>query len=320
MKLSIMLPAYNEEKMIGQVIQNIPQNITGISNVFIIVIDDGSNDNTVQIAKKAGTDLVLSNNSNIGLAKTFERGLDAALLNGADIIVNIDSDGQHNPQEIPKLIKPILDNQADFIIGNRNIKKQKSMKRGNYYGNLIGNWVIKKLTGINISDSSCGFRAMSRETALKFNLFSDHTYTHETIIQAAFKNLRIAEVEIEYFERKDGQSRLIKNLFNHIKHSGAIIVRTILIYKPFKILFFAGSFIFSLGALLGLRYIYLYFFLNTLPGKLQSLLLASTLLIIGFFIIILGFLSDLIAKNRHLNEQILYLNKLKHYTKNNAKF
>ncbi|MEA3449811.1 MAG: glycosyltransferase family 2 protein [Patescibacteria group bacterium] len=318
MNLAITIPAYNEATMISTVIKNIPRDIPGIKNIKIVVIDDGSTDDTVMVAKNAGADIVLSNHKNIGLAKTFERGLDAALFLQADIIINIDSDGQHNPKEIPNLIQPILKNKSDFVIGNRKIKKQKDMKPGNYYGNLIGNFVIKILTKANISDASCGFRAMSRKTALKFNLFADHTYTHETIIQAAFKNLRISEVKIEYTKRKNGKSRLIKNLFNHIKHSSVIIVRTVLIYKSFKILFYIGAFIFSLGTLLGLRYAYLYFILNSLPGKLQSLLLSSTLLTIGFFIIILGFLSDLIAKNRDINEQILYLNKLRHYSKNNA--
>lgn len=315
MHLAITLPAYNEENSIAQVIKGIPRRIDGIDKTTIIVINDGSSDRTTEKARTARADIVLENKGNLGLAKTYDKGLAAALAAGADIILNIDSDGQHDPQEIPRLIAPVRRGMADLAVGNRQIKGLKEMKRGNYYGNRLGSWIIGRLAGVDIHDASCGFRALSREAALRINIFAEHTYTHETIIQAAFKDLRIAEVPVSYRPRTDGRSRLIRGLFTHVKNSSLIIVRTVLVYKPLKVLFYFGSLVILAGLVLGLRYLILYFMFDTGPGKLQSLLLASTFIIIGFFIVMLGLVSDLIAKNRKISEQLLYHAKKNFYKK-----
>ena len=305
MKLIIIIPAYNEEKTIADVIAQIPRNIEGINEIKIFVINDGSADNTKKIALASSADRIIDNKKNLGLARTFQAGLLAALKEGADIIINTDADGQYNQEQIPELIKPILEKRSDIVIGDRQIKKLEFMKRGNKYGNLFGSWVIRKLTGTKVKDASSGFRAFSREAALKLNVLYNHTYTHETIIQAVYKNITIGEVPIEFSPRTSGNSKLIKNLFAHIKHSSIIIIRTILSYKPLKILFYAGIVVMTPGILLGIRFI-IHFLYGEGGGKTQSLILSAIFIILGFFIIILGLIGDIISNNRKINEEILY--------------
>lgn len=305
MKLIIIIPAFNEEETIGNVIREIPRNTSGITEIKIFVINDGSTDSTEIIALAAGADKVINNKKNIGLAKTFEKGIESALNAGADIIVNTDADGQYNQAEIPKLIAPILGGRADIVIGDRQVEKLKFMKSGNKYGNILGSWILRKLTNSSIRDASSGFRAFSCDAANKLNIYYAHTYTHETIIQAVYKNLVIGQVPIEFRERQNGKSKLIRNIFIHIKNSALIIMRTILLFKPLKTLFYLGLIIILPGIILGLRFLY-YFINSRASGMIQSLILSSTLIIIGFIVIILGFIGDLIAKNRKINEEILY--------------
>lgn len=305
MKLIVIIPAFNEEQTIERVISEIPKKINGIDIVEIFVINDGSTDKTREIALIAGANKILENKKNLGLAKTFKRGLEEAVLAGADIIVNTDADGQYNQTEIPKLIEPILQKTADLVIGDRQIKNLKFMKFGNKYGNLLGSYVLRKLSGTNVSDASSGFRAFSRDAALRLNIHFNHTYTHETIIQAVAKNLTITNTPIEFRERKAGESKLIRNIFTHIKTSLLVIIRTIILYKPLKILFYTGAIIIFPGIILGLRFLY-YFLLTSGSGKIQSLILASTLIVVGFMIIMLGLIGDLISANRRMNEEILY--------------
>lgn len=305
MKLAITIPAFNEEKSIPQVLKKIPSVIANIDDIIIIVINDGSSDQTKNVAKQAGADIIISNNVNKGLATTFKKGIERALKEGADIIVNLDADGQHDPTEIEALIQPILNHQADLVVGNREVYNSKKMKWGNKYGNLFGDWVIRKLTKSNIHDTSSGFRALSREAALRINVQFNHTYTHETIIQAIFKNLSVKNVTISENKREEGESKLIKGLFSHIRNSSAIIIRTILMYKPLKTLLILGIIIIFPGILLGLRVTY-YYIIGQSVGMLHSLILTSILIICGFTVIILGFLGDLISNNRKIEEEILY--------------
>lgn len=315
MKLIIIIPAFNEEKNIGQVIKNIPRQIDGMDEIKIMIMNDGSSDNTKGVALEAGADLVIDNKENLGLAKTFKRGLETALENGADIIVNIDADNQYDPAEIPKIIKPILEKKAEIVMGNRQIERLKFMKAGNKYGNLLGSWILRKIIGSNIQDSSSGFRAYSREAALKLNIYYNHTYTHETLIQAAFNKIPTKEVPIEFRERAGGKSKLIKNIFTHIKISTIIIIRTILLYKPLKTLFYLGLIVITPGILLFLRFLY-YYLGGHGSGKIQSLIFASVFIIVGFLIILLGLIGDLISNNRKINEEMLYyIKKIKIYKK-----
>lgn len=305
MKLIVMIPARNEEESIGAVVKSIPRQISGIDKTEILVVNDASSDRTEQAARSAGADYVIGHRPHQGLALTFYAGLEFALKKGADIVVNTDADNQYDQAEIPKLVKPILDGEAEFVIGDRQIKKLDFMPKGNKYGNIIGSWVIRFLTGSAVNDASSGFRAFSREAALRLNIHFNHTYTHETIIQAAFNNMTIAEVPVSFRARQHGQSKLIHGLFSHIKKSLSIIVRTILLYKPLKTLAYASLLFIVPGIVLGLRFLY-YFFNNNGEGKIQSLILTTILIILGFLLFTLGLIGDLIARNRKLSEHILY--------------
>lgn len=290
MKLIVTIPAYNEEKSIAKVIKEIPREIERIDRVEILVIDDGSIDRTKEIAKEAGADYVLSNPSNQGLAYSFKKGLEKALELKADIIVNIDADLQYNAQEIPKLIQPILDGKAEMVIGNRQVRKLAHMKFAKKYGNILLSWTMRKALKNKVSDASSGFRAFSGECASKLNIFSNHTYTHETIIQCTFQNMRIGEVPVEFRKREEGPSRLIKSIWGYVKLSGATTVRVCLMYKPLKVFVPLSLLIFT--AAIALAVISILFtdkFLDT-----TFIILCTTALQTFFF----GLLAEIIVRNK----------------------
>lgn len=316
MKLIVIIPAYNEEETIDLVIEGIPRQIEKIDKVEILVIDDGSFDKTVKKAKEAGADYIFSNKSNKGLAFTFARGLEQALKLGADIIVNTDADNQQDQTEIPKLIQPILEDRAEMVIGNRQVIKLNHMVFGKKYGNVLGSFFLRLITGSNIIDASCGFRAFSRKAAMQFLVFSDHTYTHETIIQAIGRKMRIVQIPVAFQKRISGESRLIKSFWGHIGKSLISILRIILIYKPLKIFFALGSISVLLGGLIGLRFLYFYF-ASSASGHIQSLILSSILISIGVIVIVMGFLADLINTNRKIIEEILLRLRQRDYQENN---
>ena len=311
MKVFVMIPAYNEEITIAKVIKEIKQTS---KDYKIVVIDDGSKDNTSLVAKKAGADYIFRNKKNLGLAESFKRGLEECLRLGADIIVNTDADFQYNQTEIPKLIQPILDGKADIVLTDRQVMKLNHMPLGKRYGNSISTLVTRFVSGFPVRDAQSGFRAFSREAALKLNILSDYTYVQETIIQAVDKRLRILQMPCE-FRKREGKSRLISSLFGYAKRAGLTIIRSYVRYKPLKAFLTLSLFPIVLGFLLGLRYSY--FYLLGQRGHIQSLILAAILLIIGFQIIVLAFIADTIGANRKIQEEILYLQKKKEFSKNN---
>lgn len=304
LKLVVLIFAYNEENSIQKVIQEIPSKINGIDQIQILVMDDASTDNTRINAEKMGIK-VISQKYNQGLAKLFIRGIKEALKRDADIIVHTDGDNQYNQKQIIDLIQPLINKKSEVVIGNRQIKKLKFMKKGNKYGNLLGNLIFNRLLKLNNIDFSSGFRAYTKEAALNFIIFSNHTYTHESIIQLVNQQQKIISIPIDFRERKEGESRLIKNIFSHINKSLSVIVRSILYYKPLKTFSSLGIIFFCLGTLIGLRFLYFYFTSGS-SGHIQSLILASILIIVSFLMIIVGFISDLINKNSQINHQILY--------------
>jgi len=315
MKLIVIIPAFNEEKTIGKVIREIPRQINGIDEVKVLVINDGSTDHTAKIARESNADYVVSNFQNRGLAYSFQIGLNTALKLGADIIVNTDADFQYNQTEISKLIQPILQRRAGMVIGNRQIRKLNHMSFVKKYGNILGSWVLRKILGNSVTDASSGFRAFSRECALRLNILSNHTYTHETIIQCTIQKIRITEIPIEFKKRNTGKSKLIRSVFGHIKKSFGTIIRVYLTYKPLKTFSELGIFIFVIGTFFYARYLCFYF-LQQGGGHIQSLLLGITLVIVGVLIVVLGFIADLISTNRKFHEEILYKLKKKEYEKN----
>ena len=312
MKLVVMIPAYNEEKTIGKVIREIPRKIPGISKVGVLVMDDCSIDKTIEEAKKAGADYVVRNTKNSGLAYTFQKGLNLALKLDADIIVNTDADFQYNQQEIPNLITPILQGKADIVSGNRQIERLGHMPFSKKYGNLIGSRVVSMLMkNSRIIDASSGFRAYGREAAEKLFVMSKHTYTHETLIQAAQRDLRVIEIPVEFRKRDGGHSKLIKSVGSHIKKSMATIVRSTLMYNPLKALGYIGIILIIIGAIPLIRWYYLSYIIRDAGSHIQSLLLGILLIIFGGLTVLLGFISDLIAINRRYLEEILYRLKKK---------
>lgn len=301
--LVVQIPCFNEEKTVGQVIKSIPKRIKGIKKVLIVVVNDGSTDNSANVAKKAGADVVITNKSNLGLARTFSKALKISLELGADIIVNTDADNQYDQSEIIKIVKPILEDKADMVIGDRQVGKLKHMPISKKIGNRLGTKIISILSGTDVKDASSGFRSFTKETALSFNIFSAHTYTHETIIQAAHKNLVIANVPISFKKRKYGNSRLIRGLYIHVGSAMATIIRTVLVYKSFKYFIVFGSTIILLGIILGVRYIY-FTLQSEGAGHIQSLILASSLVNVGFITLLLGIIADILRINRRLLENM----------------
>jgi glycosyltransferase involved in cell wall biosynthesis len=314
-KIIVMIPAFNEERTISKVIQEIPRKINGNKRVEILVIDDGSTDKTVEVSKKAGADYILQNVKNSGLAYTFQRGMNEALKHGADVIVNTDADFQYNQKEIPKLIQPIIDGNADIVSGNRQVEDLSHMKFAKKYGNIIGSKVVKLCAGYNIIDASSGFRAYSRKAALKLFVLSSHTYTHETLIQASHKNLKVIEVPVEFRKRHNGDSKLISSVFSHIKKSLSTIARNTLMYHSLKFFTYFGFILIALGLIPMLRFLYLGYIVDVGGQHIQSLLLGLLLMTFGGLSILLGLLSDIIATNRRHLEEILYRLKKLEYEK-----
>lgn len=305
MKLVITIPAYNEENSIGSVIKEIPKKIDGIAEIQILVINDGSTDHTIDIATQAGADRILTHKHNTGLAQTFRDGLDTALEMGADIIVNTDADFQYNGTEIPKLIAPILEGKADIVLGDRQIDKLDHMPRGNLWGNKLATQVTRWASGLPIKDAQTGFRAFSREAALRMNLTGDYTYTQETIIQAANKNLIIEQIPVE-FRRREGKSRLISSIFRYARSAGITIYRSFGAYHPFTIFSAIGIGCIVLGLVFGFKVILHYFATGVVTPYLPSALLTTVLIIVGCLAILFGLLADLLKTQRIIEEEILY--------------
>jgi glycosyltransferase involved in cell wall biosynthesis len=304
MKLIIQIPCYNEEQSLPVTLAELPRKVNGFDNVEWLIIDDGSTDNTIDIAKKHGVDHIVKLPKHQGLAKGFMAGLEACLQLGADVIVNTDADNQYFSGDIPKLTTPILEGKAQIVIGTRPIQEIAHFSPIKKIFQTFGSWVVRQASHTNIPDATSGFRAFNREAALRLNVFNNYTYTLETIIQAGQKNLSIISIPIRVNDDLR-PSRLLKSIPSYIKRSIVTIVRVFIIYRPFRFFFTIGFSIFGAGVVIGLRFLYFYSTGNG-NGHLQSLILASILLGIGFQTIVVAFLADLLAVNRKLNEDIQY--------------
>lgn len=306
--LIVMIPSYNEERSLPKVIKEIPRDIkinNEIITVKVLVINDGSSDNTVEVAKKAGADYIISNIQNLGLAPTFKKGMDYALELGADIIVNTDADFQYNQREIPKIIAPIVKEESEIVLTDRHVRHLDHMPLGKKIGNMTASFVTRLISGYPVRDAQSGFRAFSRDAAAKINVMSDYTYVAETIIQAASKKIKMVQVSCEFRKRRD-KSRLISNIFNYAKRAGLTIVRTYTMYKPFQIFLSMGLVIFVVGFGFALRVLIHFIKTGFVTPHLPSAILAAILTIIGFQLMILALISDIMSANRRTNEEILY--------------
>lgn len=304
MKLIIQIPCFNEAETLPVTLAGLPRRVEGFDQVEWLVVDDGSSDRTSETARSLGVEHVLRLNKNQGLARAFMAGLEACLDRGADVIVNLDADNQYAAADIPRLVRPILEKSADMVIGTRPIQDTPHFSWLKKRLQRLGSWVVRVVSRTNVEDAPSGFRAISRETAQRLNVFSDYTYTLETIVQAGQKNLMIATCPVGV-NAPLRPSRLVKSTWAYIVRSMNTMFRIFVVYRPFKFFMTIGLILFSSGLLLGLRFLY---FLAQGGGKghVQSLILASVLLGIGFQTMLTAFLADLFAVNRKLLEDIQF--------------
>jgi glycosyltransferase involved in cell wall biosynthesis len=302
-KLIVQIPCYNEEQTLPETVADIPRRIDGIDEVEILIIDDGSRDRTVEIARKIGVEHIIRNKRNFGLARTFRKGLDACLVRGADIIVNTDGDNQYAGADIPKLVQPILDGRADVVIGDRETAKIPHFSPFKKFLQYLGSGVVRKLAGIWVPDTVSGFRAFSREAAIRINVVSSFSYTIETVIQAGKRQLTVESVPVRT-NAKTRDSRLFKSIPHFIRNSLGTMVRMYAMYQPLRVFFALGGIMMLIGSLPILRFL-IFYFAGDGGGHLQSLLLGSVFLILGFITLVLGLVADLISFNRQILELTL---------------
>lgn len=316
MKLIIQIPCYNEEKTLPVTVNDLPKRIGGIDKIEILVINDGSKDDTAETARRLGVHHILNFKAHRGLARAFSAGLDKGLELGADIIVNTDGDNQYRGSDIPKLIEPILNKKADMVIGSRDISKIKHFSLLKKILQKLGSYVVRKLSKTDVPDTTSGFRAYSREAAMRLHVFSSYTYTVETIIQAGLKEIAVASVNISTNE-KLRKSRLIKSIPSYIKKCVSIMLRAYLMYEPLKSFIKISLVPIILSFILVARFLIDHF---TRPngGHIQSLIIAAVGLVVGAIIIMIGLVGDIISANRKLSEEILYRIKKSSYDRDKS--
>ncbi len=303
MKLIVQIPCYNEEQTLPQTVADIPREIDGIDVVELLIIDDGSSDRTIEVARELGVNHIVVNKKNMGLARTFRRGLEASLFAGADIIVNTDGDNQYAGADIAKLVEPIIAGRADLVIGDRQTAKIAHFSPFKKLLQWLGSGVVRKLAGVWVPDAVSGFRAFSREAAIRTNVVSPFSYTIETVIQAGKKDMAVESVPIST-NAKTRESRLFKSIPAFIERQLSTIVRMYAMYQPMRVFFFLGTGLMLLGFLPVLRFLYFYL-TGDGDGHVQSLLLGGVLMMMGFIAYIAALVADLISFNRQLLEMTL---------------
>lgn len=304
MKLIIQIPCYNEADTLEIALNDLPKHIDGIDEIEYLIINDGSKDNTVEVARKWGVNYVVNFKRNKGLAHGFMAGIDACLRNGADIIVNTDADNQYVADDIEKLVRPIIEGKTDIVIGERPIDQTEHFSFVKKKLQHFGSWVVRKASNSDIPDAPSGFRAYSREAALHLNVTNEYTYTLETIVQAGRNKIAQTSVPI----RTNGElrpSRLFNSMMGYVKKSMVTILRAYIMYSPLKTFSVIASIPLLIGLAIDVRYL-IFFFNGDGAGHTQSLILGSTLMMMGFMTFVIGLLSDITAKNRKLLEDIQY--------------
>ena len=303
MKLIVQIPAYNEETSIAQTLRDIPRKLDGISVIETLVIDDGSTDDTVAAAKKAGATHVLQLKTHRGLSAAFIAGIDSALRLGADIIVNTDADNQYLGADIARLVAPIVRGSAEVVIGDREVARSPHMSPFKRMLQRLGSWSVGLASGLRVGDATSGFRAFSREAAMQINVFNPFTYTLETIIQSGNRNLGVQSVPVRT-NPPSRPSRLYRGVGTYLRKSIVTIFRIYTLYKPLKTFFLIGTLLLLAGAAIGGRFLW-FFFEGDRGGHIQSLILAAVFLIVGFQTLLIGLVADLISVNRRLSEEVL---------------
>lgn len=304
MKLLIQIPCYNEAQTLPATVQSLPRQIAGVDEIETLIIDDGSTDDTPEVARAVGVDHVVQLPRHSGLAAAFVAGLEACLKRGADIIVNTDADNQYNAADIAALIQPILERRADLVIGDRGVASLPAFSPLKRLLQRLGSWVISRASGVATPDATSGFRAISRQAALETLVLSNYSYTLETLIQAGARRLSVVYIPVKT-NPSTRPSRLMNNIPHYIANSSVTILRAYTMYRPLRVFTLLGSLLILVGTVLGLRYVY-FILIGQSGGKIQSLILAAILMIVGFQVVLIGFLADLISFNRKILEEILF--------------
>ena len=304
-KLIIQIPCLNEAATLPTTLADLPRTIPGVDVIEYLVIDDGSTDGTSDVARAHGVHHVVRFKGHRGLAAAFTAGIDAALRQGADFIVNTDADNQYPGRHIPQLIEPLLSGRFDIVIGDRNIREIPHMSWFKKALQRMGSWAVRRVSNTAVPDTTSGFRGYTRDAALRMTVVSEFSYTLETIIQAGKKRMAIAHVEIQTNARTR-PSRLFDSIYGYIKRSAATIVRIYTMYEPLKVFSYIGGLAFLLGFAVAMRFVISYFTYGYEEGKIQSLILAAAMMIVGMNVVLIGFVADAIAGSRKLTEDVLY--------------
>jgi glycosyltransferase involved in cell wall biosynthesis len=305
MKLIIQIPCYNEAETLPSTLHLLPRALDGFDQVEILVVDDGSCDGSAETARAAGADHVICLPHHSGLAAAFTAGLDACLRLGADVIVNTDADNQYEAQDIPLLVAPILKGQAEMVVGDRGVATLGSFSPLKRRLQTFGSRVVSQASQLSVPDATSGFRAMTREVALRTIVLSNYSYTLETLIQAGNRKMTVVSVPIRT-NPATRPSRLMRGITDYLRNSSITILRSYAMYRPLRVFFAIGTLVFMVGVVLGIRYLILRYWLGVGGGNIQSLILAAVLMIIGFQTLVIGLVADLIAFNRKILEEILY--------------
>jgi glycosyltransferase involved in cell wall biosynthesis len=304
MKLIIQIPCLNEAETLPATLADLPRSVPGIDVIETLVIDDGSTDETAAVARAHGATHVIRFRRRKGLAAAFMAGVDACLKRGADIIVNTDGDNQYGGAEIAKLVEPLLTGRADIVIGDRNIRDLRDMSAARKVLQRLGSWVVRQVSGTQVPDTTSGFRAYTREAALRMTIVSEFSYTLESIIQAGKNRMAVAHVEVSTNPRTR-PSRLFGSVRSYIQRSAATIVRIYTMYEPLKVFTYIGLAVFGAGFILGLRLVY-YYFQYEAGRHIPSAIAAAVLMLLGFQILVIGLLADVISGTRKLLEDLVY--------------
>jgi glycosyltransferase involved in cell wall biosynthesis len=303
MKLIVQVPCFNEEESLAETVAAIPRQVEGFDVVEILVVDDGSTDRTVEVARGVGVDHLIRHRRNRGLAAAFQTGIDACLRLGADVIVNTDADNQYEARDIPELVRPILEGRADVVVGDRQPGSLRHFSASKRLLQRIGTRTVVLLTGLEVGDAVSGFRALSRDAALRLNVVSDFSYTIETLIQAGRARMAVTSVAVRS-RATERKSRLFTSIPRFLERSLATMVRVYTMYHPLRVFLSIGFFLALVGTVPVVRFLW-YYFQGEGAGKVQSLLLGGVLLIMGFAAVLIGILADLIGFNRRLIEMSL---------------
>lgn len=309
MRLTVVIPAFNEEKTIGKVIKEIPTQIPSIDKIDVIVIDDGSSDNTVKVSQQAGA-TVISFNQNKGRAKAVAEGFRRFLDSDSDILVLTDADDQYDSKEIPVIVEPIVSKKADMVLGDRQIKSLDHMKFGNKVGNRLVTKTLSSLINMDISDSQSGFRAYTRETVAKLQIFSNYTFTQETLIETKFKGLKMINVPITFRKRAD-ESRLISNIFSYAFKTVTIVASTIVYYKAVKFFGILSAILFSIGIGFSVFVLNHFYTTGSVSPYYPSAMLAVLFLVVGSVSTLMAIISSVLGRQSVLLEEILYILRMK---------